>query len=140
MTNSTRFPRCAHLRVSAQFQAVFGEGTRFSGTLFRLHVLPTGDTAEPRLGVTVSKRVDKLAVGRNRIRRQIKECFRLQRASLPVADYVFLAKAEAARADNATLRGELLSLLERARTLKPVVPPGTMPRSDAIAGRTPSAT
>ena len=139
MTAPTRFPRCAHLRVSAQFQAVFGEGKRFSGSNFRLHVLPTGEQGQPRLGVTVSKRVDKHAVGRNRIRRQIKESFRLQRPTLPAADYVFLAKPEAARADNGALRSELLSLLDRARTLKPVVAPCTMPASDAIADRNPTA-
>jgi len=140
MTAPTRFPRCARLRVSAQFQAVFGEGKRFSGSNFRLHVLPTTEHGEPRLGVTVSKRVAKHAVVRNRIRRQIKECFRLQRPTLPVADYVFLAKPEAARADNGALRNELLSLLERARTLKPVVAACTMPPSEAIADRNSTAT
>jgi len=140
MTIPTRFPRSAHLRVSAQFQAVFGEGKRFSGSNFRLHVHLSGEADQPRLGVTVSKRVDKLSVGRNRIRRQIKEVFRLQRATLPAGDFVVLAKPEAAKADNAALRTELLSLFERARTLKPMIPPGTMPPSDAITGRSPSET
>ena len=135
-----RFPRCAHLRVSAQFQAVFGEGKRISGNNFRLHVHLPGEADQPRLGVTVSKRVDKLAVGRNRIRRQIKEVFRLQRATLPAGDFVVLAKPEAAKTDNAALRAELLSLFERARTLKPMISPGTMPPSDAISGRSPSDT
>lgn len=140
MTSPFRFPRCAHLRVSAQFQAVFGEGKRVSGTYFRLQArLPAG-ADQARLGVTVSKRVDKLAVGRNRIRRQIKECFRLQRHALPPGDYVLMAKPEAAKADNTALRSELLSLFERARTLKPMTPDGTMPPSDAITGRSPSDT
>jgi ribonuclease P protein component len=140
MTIPNRFPRCAHLRVSAQFQAVFGEGKRFSGSCFRLHFHLASAADQPRLGVTVSKRVDKLAVGRNRIRRQIKEVFRLQRSMLPAGDYVVLAKAEAAKANNAALRAELLSLFERARTLKPMIPPGTMPSSDATSGRSPSDT
>jgi ribonuclease P protein component len=138
MTSSFRFPRCAHLRVSAQFQAVFGEGKRFSGTYFRLHVRQPADAGPARLGVTVSKRVDKLSVGRNRIRRQAKESFRLLRPSLPPGDYVVLAKPGTAKADNAALRAELLSLFERARTLKPMLPAGTMPPSDAITGRSPS--
>jgi ribonuclease P protein component len=141
MTTAThRFPRCAHLRVSAQFQAVFGEGNRISGTFFRLHASVSAQAEQARLGVTVSKRVDKLSVGRNRIRRQIKESFRLSRQFLPAGDYVILAKPEAAKADNATLRAELLSVLERARTLKPMLPRGTMPPSDAIPGRTPTET
>lgn len=138
--SSHGFPRCAHLRVSAQFQAVFGEGKRVSGSYFRLHAYLPADATQARLGVTVSKRVDKHAVGRNRIRRQVKECFRLQRGTLPPGDYVLLAKPDAAKADNPALRAELLSLFERARTLKPMPAPGTMPPSDAVSGRSSSAT
>lgn len=140
MTKPNRFPRCAHLRVSAQFQAVFGESRRISGSYFRLHARLPAEAEQARLGVTVSKRVDKHAVGRNRIRRQIKESFRLVRHGLPPGDYVLLAKPEAAKADNAALRAELLSLFERARTLKPMPPSGTMPPSDANTGRSPTET
>ena len=124
-----RFPRRAHLRASAEFQAVFGGGSRFSGPLFRLQVLPAApDQAEARLGMTVSKRVDKRAVARNRIRRQIRETFRLQRALLPAGDYVFQAKPEAKQVDNPGLRAALLKLLAKAAmSLKPPVAPGTMP-------------
>jgi ribonuclease P protein component len=132
------FPRSAHLRVSAEFQAVFAESKRLSGTCFRLQVRLAANAEQARLGVTVSKRVDKLSVGRNRIRRQIKESFRLLRTSLPPGDYVLLAKPEAAAADNAALRTELLSLFERARTLKTMSPPGTMPTTDAISDRPPT--
>ena len=126
-----RFPRRAHLRASAQFQAVFGGGSRFSGSLFRLQVLPAAPgapDAQARLGMTVSKRVDKRAVVRNRIRRQVREAFRLQRHELPPGDYVFMAKPEAAQVDNPGLRAALLKLLDRATiALKPPVATGTMP-------------
>ena len=137
-----RFPRRAHLRASAEFQAVFGGGTRFSGPLFRLQVLPAApgqDEPRARLGMTVSKRVDKRAAARNRIRRQIRETFRLQRAQLPPGDYVFQAKPEAKLVDNPGLRQALLKLLARAAmTLKPPVPTGTMPPA-APAGPNPPA-
>lgn len=123
-------PRRAVLRAAAQFQAVFRDGRRLGGTFFRLHAnlrqesQPIADprvAAPARLGVTVSKRVDKRAVGRNRIRRQVRECFRQLRSELPPGDYVVLALNSAAKSDNAALRSELLSLFERARTLKPRV-------------------
>jgi ribonuclease P protein component len=136
-----RFPRRAHLRASAEFQAVFGGGTRFSGPLFRLQVLPAApgaSEAQARLGMTVSKRVDKRAVARNRIRRQIREAFRLQRHRLPPGDYVFQAKPEARQVDNPGLRAALLKLLDKAAlSLKPSVAPGTMPPA-APAGISPT--
>ena len=136
-----RFPRRAHLRASAQFQAVFRGGTRFSAPLFRLQFLPPGPgaaDAQPRLGMTVSKRVDKRAVARNRIRRQIREVFRLQRAGLPPGDYVIQAQPEARQVDNPGLRAALLKLLARAAmTLKPPVATGTMPPA-APAGEFPT--
>ena len=156
-TTPLRFPRCAHLRASAEFQAVFGEGKRVSGAAFRLHVLLKANATQTRLGVTVSKRVDKSAVGRNRLRRQCKEVFRLQRATLQCGDYVLLAKPEAGKLDNAGARAELLALFERARRIPAAIsdetktapalnqqtppalneptPPGTMPASDALRRR-----
>ena len=135
------FPRRAHLRASAEFQAVFGGGTRFSGPLFRLQVLPAAPgvvEAQARLGMTVSKRVDKRAVARNRIRRQVREAFRLQRAQLPPGDYVFQAKPEASKVDNPGLRSALLKLLDKAAmSLKPSALPGTMPPA-ASAGEIPT--
>jgi len=152
-TTPLRFPRCAHLRASAEFQAVFGEGKRVSGAAFRLHVLLKTQATQTRLGVTVSKRVDKSAVGRNRLRRRAKEVFRLQRPTLPCGDYVVLAKPDAAKLDNAGVRAELVNLFERARrlpapmraetnaasalnpsnapALNASTPNGTMPASDA---------
>jgi len=156
-TTPLSFPRCAHLRASAEFQAVFGEGKRVSGAAFRLHVLLIAQATQTRLGVTVSKRVDKAAVRRNRIRRQIKEVFRLQRATLQPGDYVVLAKPEAGKLDNAGVRAELLNLFERAKrlpaptldmtndtaalnqptssALNDPTPTGTMPASDAPLSR-----
>lgn len=133
MTSPTSFPPSARLRVSAQFQATFAEGRRLNGHYFRLHARPGGDVA--RLGITVSKRVDKLAVGRNRLKRQARECFRTLRAILPPGDYVLLARPEAAKADNPAIRADLRQLFERACTLKPPATPGTMPGSAEDASR-----
>jgi len=130
-TTPLRFPRCAHLRASAEFQAVFGEGKRISGPAFRLHVLLPSTATQSRLGVTVSKRVDKAAVRRNRIRRQIKEVFRSQRATLTNGDYVVLAKPEAGKLDNAGIRAELSNLFERARRL-PAAPPAVTCDTSAL--------
>jgi len=125
------FPRSARLRASADYQAVFGEGKRFSTASFRLHVMPRAEGAPARLGIAVSKRVDKLAHGRNRIKRQVREYFRQHRAVLANADWVFVAKPPAAVASNPTLRSELDTLLRRAGALPLADVVGTMPALEA---------
>ena len=50
-------------------------------------------TAPTILGVTVSKKVSKRAVDRNRIKRQIKEFFRQRKAALVNTELVITAKA-----------------------------------------------
>ena len=139
---SIRFPRCAHLRASAEFQAVFGEGSRISGPNLRVHVRPTAAPVGARLGLTIAKRVDKRAVGRNRIRRILRETFRLARATLPAADFVIVAKPEARIASAAVLRAECADLLARAarRATLPATPPaGTMPGLSPATAGTPGA-
>jgi ribonuclease P protein component len=136
MPQTLRFPRCAHLRASAEVQAVFGEGSRVSGASLRLQVRFAALPAGARLGLTVGKRVDKRAVGRNRIRRVLRETFRLARAGLPPGDYVALAKPEARNATNAALRAEFTDLLQRAARRAPLpghTPDGTMPALAAPA-------
>jgi ribonuclease P protein component len=123
------------LRAAAEFQAAFAEGKRISGQHFRLHARILADAVAPRLGVAVSKKVAASAVVRNRVRRQIKEAFRLHAPRLPAGDYVFVAKPDAARAENRALRAELLSLLDRARTLKALAATGTMPPGVAASDR-----
>lgn len=57
----------------------------------------------PRLGLVVSRRVSTKAVVRNRIKRQVRESFRLHRVALGTFDIVVAAQAAAARASNAEL-------------------------------------
>jgi ribonuclease P protein component len=63
--------------------------------------------------MAVSRRVSKLAVVRNRIRRQIRESFRLHRSRLPACDILVIARQAAAQQSNAQLRMELESLWSR---------------------------
>ena len=131
----TSFPPGARLRVSAEYQAVFKGGRRLSSSHLRLHAHVRAEASVPRLGIAVSKKVDKRAVGRNRIKRVARDCFRHQQASLPPGEYVLLVQPGAKLLDNAALREQLLQLLERARSLKPAPPTGTMPASPGACER-----
>jgi ribonuclease P protein component len=134
MVSPERFPRAARLLHPKDFRRVMSQGQRLSTALFRLQVLIEGDT--PRLGLTVSRRVDTRAVVRNAIKRAARETFRCARASLPAASYVLMPRSEAAAATPAQRRAELITLWKRAATLKPRGAAGTM--RDAIDSRAPA--
>jgi len=54
----------------------------------------------PRIGMAIPKKHIKLAVGRNRIRRLVREQFRYQQHQLPAIDIVVIAKAGIADLSN----------------------------------------
>jgi ribonuclease P protein component len=73
-------------------------------------LLRTSDKPYGRLGLAVSKRVDKKAVGRNRIKRMIRESFRYHQEQLKGLDLVVIARAGAKQAENEALRSSLARL------------------------------
>jgi ribonuclease P protein component len=79
--------------------------------LARLNELP-----EARLGLAISRRVAPRAVDRNRLRRLARESFR--QLTLAPLDYVVMARKDALKAPNPTVRGSLdqhfVRLSERA--------------------------
>ncbi|WP_424946803.1 ribonuclease P protein component [Candidatus Spongiihabitans sp.] len=101
------------LLTNAQFSAVFDHRKSIHGKYFSIHV--AGNALDhPRLGLAVSRRVSKKAVQRNRIKRQIRESFRLRLVELPTIDLVVVAKAGGAEQANQALRRELDKLWYRA--------------------------
>jgi ribonuclease P protein component len=64
-----------------------------------------------RLLIRVAKRHQRSAVERNRIRRSIKESFRLQRSRLPAADYSVALRAPVPAGTAAKVRLEFERLL-----------------------------
>jgi ribonuclease P protein component len=104
------FSRRVRLVKGAEFKRVFDQRQAHANQLFRIHVAPAESA---RLGTAVSRRVSPRAVDRNRIRRQIRESFRLQRSNLAAMDYVVLARPAAAKASNVELREALNQLWQR---------------------------
>jgi len=110
VTSRLRLPKTARLLTGRQFRSVFEHGRRTGNALFRVHFVAA---KEARLGLAVSRKVDRRAVLRNRIRRQIREAFRLWRAKLPPLDCVVVAAPAAARSDDSTRRQAIEELWSR---------------------------
>ena len=125
VVSAPRFPRTARVRAKAEFSAVFDRGRRTAEPRMALHWL--ADAAPARLGLAVSRKVDPHAVGRNRIKRSLREAFRHLRGRLPGGAYVVVARSGAAQADGAVLREAFERLLQRAGALPPPPPAGAMP-------------
>jgi len=109
--SSYRFTRADRLLCASQFQRVFAGGIRSSDGLFTV-VAATGGAHDMapagnryRLGLAISRRAAPRATDRNRIKRIIRESFRLakpQWTNSPI-DFVVLARPATARSPNATL-------------------------------------
>jgi ribonuclease P protein component len=135
-TGRAPFPRTARVRARAEYGRVFEQGRRAQHALFALHY--AADDQPARLGLAVSRKVDTRAVGRNRIKRVLRDRFRHLRARLAPGAYVVVARPAAARAGNPELRAAFEQLLQRARALPTEAPPGTMPAPDAAPRPSPS--
>ncbi len=68
-------------------------GRRVDTEFFRVFVLDRGDAGGTRLGITVTRKVGN-AVCRNRIKRLVREWFRLRSQGTGPCDLVVIAKRE----------------------------------------------
>lgn len=75
----------------ADFGRVFKKAHRSSDRQLTILAAPNG-LGYPRLGLAISKKHARRAVDRNRIKRMVRESFRLNQDILPAADFVVMAK------------------------------------------------
>lgn len=117
-SHSNAFTRQRRLPGKADFDRVFAQADiRLNSHPFLL--LATGGVGkESRLGMVVGKRHAKRAVDRNRIKRRIRDSFRLLRLRSTL-DVVILARPGAGTCDNQALAVSLHQLWSRvARKLE----------------------
>ncbi len=90
------------LSRSAEFERVYRQGRSKANRYLVLYAFPRpedDDADGPRLGLSVSRRVGG-AVERNRVKRVLREAFRLEAERLPPgSDYVIVARPDAKALD-----------------------------------------
>ena len=117
------FPRTARILAKHEFDLAFRAGLSAGSKLFRGLVVADGSA---RLGITVPKRAVPLASSRNRIKRIVREAFRLRRAGLPAFAFIVVGRGEIAQADAQAIRADVEKLFDRLAALKPAPAPGTI--------------
>lgn len=108
------------LTRSADFDRVYRQGRSHGNRYLVLYTFPRSEEGEPRLGVSVSRKVGG-AVDRNRVKRLLREAFDACGASLPEGhDVVVVARPDARelaeREGLAGIRAALDELVEKAGT------------------------
>lgn len=96
-----RLQKHARLLKAVEFDRVFDKPVRSSDRYFSVLARPN-ELETPRLGMAISKRRVRLAVQRNRLKRLIRENFRLSQHACNL-DYVVLAGPQASHGSNREL-------------------------------------
>ena len=108
------------LRRPSQFRVVLAGGVRKAVGPLNVYALPN-KLGQPRLGLAVSRRVGR-AVVRNRIKRRMREAFRLMQNDLPTGyDLVISARPHEmlTLAEYQHLLSKAVRVLHRSWTEKP---------------------
>jgi ribonuclease P protein component len=112
MRGRLTLPAQRRLRRKSDFEAAHARGRRFGNGFFAVTARPN-DIGGPRLGLAVSVKNAGNSVERNRLRRTIRESFRLHQHDLPAVDIVVSARGRAREAPGAELRTSLVALWKK---------------------------
>lgn len=124
------------LRKRADFAQVYAKGARYRGQYFVLRIYPhpkylkdqpraiTADGSNPktatpsRIGIVISKKVAKLAVSRNRIKRQVRAIFCQVLSQLSEGLQIIVTVSTIEESPNyGQLCNDLINLLKKAGIL-----------------------
>lgn len=102
------------LRKNAEFRVVYRRGRSFSNNLLVLYTYKNYKNDFNRFGVSVSKKVGKSVI-RNRVRRLIKESYRLNVESFKKGyDFVVVARTSSKQKSYNEIENSLINLFKKA--------------------------
>jgi ribonuclease P protein component len=94
-----RFTQSSRLADAASFSRVFKKAERSRDKMFTV-LCRANEDREARLGLAIAKKHCRLATGRNRLKRVVRESFRQHKGELAGLDIVVLNRPAAAQANN----------------------------------------
>ena len=110
------FPKSSRLLQSAEYTRVFNDAIIRASHSNLLILARPNLLTHPRLGLVISKKNVRSAVNRNRIKRAIRESFRIKQHNLPPIDAIVLARRGADTLENDTLNNVLNTLWQKLVT------------------------
>lgn len=106
------------ISLDKDFKEVLARGTMYQSPLFGMLVLKSDEKGLTKFGLIVSKKIDKRAVVRNRVRRVLLESVRLKLSEIEDGYLVvFLAKKKLVGLRVEEVKREVYSGLKKARLL-----------------------
>ena len=124
---SQDFSREKRLLTPRHFKAVFDSPTAKVPGKNLLILARDNDLDHPRLGLVIGKKSVKLSVQRNRLKRLIRDSFRLHQHTLVGWDIVIVARKGMGDLDNPELIQHFGKLWKRLARSRPVPPVQTEP-------------
>ncbi len=109
---AARYPRASRLTRPNQFARVFKQPYRSVDRCFTVLYRPNS-LRRSRLGLAITRKRVRTAVARHRIKRQVRESFRLAQHLLVGLDLVVLARDSTAARANVELRDSLAKHWQR---------------------------
>lgn len=113
MADRLFFGKSCRLLNASHYKAVFDDVKWKISSKEILCLSRDSGLKHPRLGLVIAKKNIRHAVQRNRVKRIIRESFRLHQHELPAIDLIILARAGLGEFNNAELHTEITKVWSR---------------------------
>ncbi|MGK0442524.1 MAG: ribonuclease P protein component [Pseudohongiellaceae bacterium] len=107
------FDKSKRLLKASDYKPVFDNAKFKVSSKEVLFLTKPNRLSHPRLGLVIAKKNVRLAAQRNRVKRIIRESFRLNQANIPALDIVILARHGIDHMDNATLHQMIANMWQQ---------------------------
>jgi ribonuclease P protein component len=106
------FPKTARLLNARDYKPVFDHSRYKVSNKHFLFLAKASQARRPRIGLVIAKKHIPKAVQRNRLKRALREAFRLHQANIPLIDIVVLARKDADKLPPVELRSMINKLID----------------------------